>query len=535
MPEIRFVQPRSGQHPFTAQGGRPLPHIFVISMDMVPTEAYAADSPYAQHLHTPHIRRLFDDGVRFSNAFAVSPLCGPSRAGYLTGRYPYITVNEERAHEGQAIALRESDVIFPEYLKAAGYQTRHVGKSHVGTEVFTRAFSENDAPWNRWAPPLTDDDGYLAYLRERGIQPMRYQRELVGLAPDRTTPGNRYGGWVVQANGDPFPIEGTYPHYLAHRAAETLETMLRRSPGQPLYLQLDFFGPHQPFAIPAGYEEREIALRQVVELPASYWEARKRDFRAAEDEPRIYEVYRRNWGLHDPRLARDYIICNLLQMEVLDAAIGRFLEALAERGLYDDALIVLMGDHGEMNGHRALIDKGVYGHPRVARAPLAIKLPGGAQAGRQVDAPVSLLDLAPTLLEAAGVQPLERLDGESLWPHLRGEQVARAKPILFEAHWHVAPNPAVALIEEPMPNQPFMYTYNLTSDVDELYDLADPGCRNLARDPGLSEIKVAMIRALAQVLSAHPRWRCYWHPMRLDKYALVGQEPADMQMVLPRD
>jgi len=534
MPEIRFIQPRTAQHPFTVEERPRLPHILSISIDMVPTESYADDSPYAAHLRLPNLRALWDGGVRFTNAFAVSPLCGPSRAGYLTGRYPYITVNEERAHDGQAVALRESDVIYPEYLKALGYQARHVGKSHIGTEVFTRAFSENDVPWNRWAPPLTDDDGYLAYLRQRGIQPMRYRRELAGLAPDRHTPGNRYGGWVVQANGDPFPLEGTYPFYLAHRAAETLETMLRRAPDQPLYLQLDFFEPHQPFCIPAGFEEREQALREVSELPASYWAARQRDFRAAADEPRIYEVYRRHWGLYDPRVAREYILGNLLQMEVLDAAIGAFLDEVRRRGLYDDALIVFLGDHGEMNAHRALIDKGVYGHPRVARAPLALKLPGGAQAGRRVETPVSLLDLAPTVLEAAGVRPLARLDGESLWPRLRGESPARAKPILFEAHWHVAPNPAVALIAE-LGRGRYMYTCNLTSEVDELYDLADPAGRNLAADPALAEVKAALIRELGRVLSADPRWRCYWHPLRLDRFDLVGGGQADMQMLVPKD
>ena len=78
-----------------------------------------------------------------------------------------------------------------------------------------------------------------------------------------------------------------------------------------------------------------------------------------------------------------------------------------------------------------------------------------------------------------------------------------------------------------------MYTYNLTSEVDELYDLADAEGRNLARQEGMSGIKSAMIRELGRVLSADPRWRCYWHPLRLDKHDIVGQEPADMQMFVP--
>ena len=241
MADIRFLYAKTGAHPFetTSSGGRP--NIVLISIDMVPVEAYAPDSPYAEQLQMPNLRALFGDSVSFANAIAVSPLCGPSRAAYLTGRYPYITVNEERAHDGQAVALRESDAIYPEYLRAVGYRTRHIGKCHVGTEHFTRAFSENDAPWDRWAPPITDDDAYLAYLRARGIKPLRYRKEIRGLAPGRRSPGNSYGGWVEQRNGDAFPLEGTYPHYLAHRACETLRTALESAPSsQPLYARLRF-------------------------------------------------------------------------------------------------------------------------------------------------------------------------------------------------------------------------------------------------------------------------------------------------------
>ena len=457
MNSTRYLNPKTGAHPYKLSCPSDRPNMVLISIDMVPVEAYAPDSPYAEHLETPNLRALLSDSVTFTNAFAVSPLCGPSRAAYLTGRYPYITVNEERGHDGHAAALRSTDAIYPEYLRAVGYRTRHIGKCHVGSELFTRAFTENDAAWDRWAPPTTDDDAYLAYLERQGIKPMRYRREIRGLGPDRRSPGNSYGGWVEQADGEPFPVAGTYPYYLAQRACETLRNALATAPdGQPIYLQLDFFAPHQPFMIPDGYEERAIALRQVVSLPESYWAARKRGFRAAVDEPRIYEVYRRNWGLYDPRTAIEYMVCNLLQMEVLDVAIGVFVDEMREQGLYDNALIAFIGDHGEMNAERALIDKGVYGHPRVARVPLAVKLPGNRRAGDREASLASLLDLAPTLLEAAGAQPMERMDGESLWPLLNGRRVARAAPMLFEAHWHVAPNPAVSLIWEPEAGRPFM-------------------------------------------------------------------------------
>jgi len=405
-----YLDPKSGAHPFTLTDA-PRPHLFLLSVDMIPRESYDPRSPLRQHLRTPHMDRLFADGLRFSHACSTSPLCGPSRAAYLTGRYSYMTVNEERAHDGWQATLRPDDAIFPEYLKAAGYLTKHAGKGHVGTEKFLDAFGENDAPWNRWAPPLADDDAYLAYLDALGLQPPVWHEPLVGLRPDGVTPGNSFGGWVRQANGQPFPPEGLYDTYLAELAARKLDAALRqRAPDQPLYLQLDFFGPHQPFMIPESCRDRFAQLLEIVELPDSYGEA----LGDSPDWPRVYGFYRRNWGLYDRDLARRYMAMNLLQVEVLDAALGRFLSALDARGLYDESAIVFLGDHGEMNAERALVDKGVYGHPKVALAPLAVKLPHGERASEEVADLVSLLDIAPTVLGLAGVQPADRLDGESL-------------------------------------------------------------------------------------------------------------------------
>ena len=120
-----------------------------ISTDMVPLDFHCP--PMATSVATPNIDALC--AVKFRHAFATSPLCSPSRAAYMTGRHSYITTNGERAHDGHAIHLRPDDVIFPEYLKATGYHTRHVGKCHVGAAKFIDVFGENDAPWDRWSPP----------------------------------------------------------------------------------------------------------------------------------------------------------------------------------------------------------------------------------------------------------------------------------------------------------------------------------------------------------------------------------------------
>jgi arylsulfatase A-like enzyme len=528
MAERGYVDQRTGAHPFDRRPNAEQPTIFLITVDMIPPEAHDPRHPLREHLRTPNMDRLFAEGTRFSHAYACSPLCGPSRAAYLTGRYPYLTANEERAHDGWETALRASDAIFPEYLRATGYVTRHVGKCHVGAAKFTDAFGENDTPWDRWAPPLTDDDGYIRYLRQLGVQPPVWPAPLAGLRPDGKTPGNSYGGVVTQADGSPFPEEATYSQYLAWLATDTLRG-LRDNEAGPIYLQLDFFAPHQPFLIPAGYEERARELAEVVRLPQSYHEAMRGGALAW---PYVYRLYGRNWGLYDEATAARYMVMNLLQIEALDAAVGRFLAALDEAGLYDGAAIIFAGDHGEMNCERGLIDKGVYGHPKVARVPLAVKLPGGEGAGRTFEGLVSLLDIAPTVFELTGIAPTERLDGESMLPAIRGQGAARARPLLFECHWHVGPNPAISLLTD-IDGRRMMYTHNLTTDQDELYDLDDPAYTDRSRDEDWVSVKRGMVQELGRVLEGDRRWACYWHAFRLARYEALDVQGGDLQMFRP--
>jgi len=149
---LKFTQQRTGAGPFRLPGGASLPHMLLISADMVGPDLYHPARPVSKHIRIPNIRSLMEDGTFFSNAFCTVPICAPSRASYLTGRYSYIQGNSERAPEGLETQLRPDDVVFPEYLKAVGYVARQIGKCHVGTKKFLDAFGENDQPWDRWSP-----------------------------------------------------------------------------------------------------------------------------------------------------------------------------------------------------------------------------------------------------------------------------------------------------------------------------------------------------------------------------------------------
>jgi arylsulfatase A-like enzyme len=494
---------KTGVGPYRRTRSGHSPHIIMISADMVSPDLYHPARHLSQHIKLPALRSLMADGTFFTNAFCTVPLCAPSRASYLTGRYSYIQGNGERAPEGLEIELRPTDVIFPEYLRAAGYVARQVGKGHVGTTKFIDAFGENDQPWNRWSPPVFDDDGFLSYQQRLGVKPQKYSREIVFCQQDRHSPGNSAGGWIVQGDGKPFPLEAQYSYFLVQRAIGILQDLVRTEVAarHPLYLQLDIFDPHQPFSIPAGFEAREKELRSIMTLPASYEDARRRDFHRAPDEPEILDIYCKYWGIYDPQALLDYRVAYALQMEIVDHVIGMLLKELHTLNLYDDAVIAFISDHGEMNGRRATVDKGVYLFPDNLRVPFIVKSPAGIR-GNVATEPVSLLDLSQTLLDAAGILPEAKFDGVSVLPLLTNGKVTREGPLLFFGGWHVGVNFACG-IEHRMPDgRHFLYSYNCSSPNDELYDFASEDATNLIDDPAYSSVREQMIRELGAALQA---------------------------------
>ena len=457
-----YLNEMTGQGPFQFNEGAERPNIIFISTDMVPPEFYY---PGAMEIHTPNLDTLRNNHIFFSSACATSPLCSPSRAAYLSGRHSYITTNSERAHDGHEIHVRPSDILFPEYLKAVGYHMRHVGKSHVGAHKFTDIFTENDSPWDRWSPPWYDEDAYIAFLKNKGFNGITFKKPIQGRDLIGNEGGNFYGGWLDEQNGKAFPKNATYPAYLVDRTINTLN--VRTDTDQPLYLQLDFFAPHQPFAIPSGMEEREREIRSVLSLPESYCEWQDNDCKSPWIEPRVYSIYRKNWGLHDPETVLDYRVANQLQFELIDEMIGRLFDHLKAEGLYDNTWIFLIADHGEMNGEYALIDKGAYLNPRVIRTPIFIKPPKEHTLGthtQTIHQPVSLLDLAPTILNITGIETDARLDGTDLIETLQGTPRPKDKPILFEVWSHVIPNPCIGMTFTASDDKNYIYTFNNPSN-----------------------------------------------------------------------
>ncbi len=535
----RYLDPLRGTGPYTidTQENGQQKNIIFISVDMVPMEFHHTVTG-GFPIETPNIDSLSKDGVNFQNAFCTSPLCTPSRASYLTGRYSYITGNGDCSHDGQEGHIRENDIMWGEYLKSEGYHMRHVGKSHVGTHKMMDLFTENDSPWDRWSPPWFDDDQYLTYLTDLGLTPLEFAKPLYGVSADGTKNGNFYGGYIAPQHGKPFPEDGTYPAFLVHKAIQALKT---QNNDKPSFLQLDFFGPHQPFAIPGGMEERAEELRETLTLPESFLSLMKNEYAAPSGEPRIYRLYRKNWGLTDAEIVREYRIVNILQYELIDEMIGKLISHLKESGIYDNTWIYFIADHGEMNCEMGLIDKGTYLNPRVIRVPMVVKPPVSRQQtwkpGALVKGIVSLLDIAPTILYESGIEIPERLDGLRLHSALSGDERPEEYSLMCEIWNHTMPNLAVGTIFKSKFGGYRFFSYNMTDDRDELYEINDAAdlCNLLSgmsliqdnaegsSDPVIEAHNEA-VRVLEKRLDRDARWFQYARYLRLEYAHIVGMD-----------
>ncbi len=529
-----FLDDKSRMGKFVCKKDVRKPHIFFITADMISPDTYHPGRELSKHVRLPNIHSIGSEGARFDNAFCTSPLCGPSRASIFTGKYPPYLTNGERAPQGMKVDLHKEDIIFQEYLKKSGYTTKHVGKCHVGTLKFMDAFGENDAAWDRWSPPLMEDDRYVAFLRDKGVGAPVYKRELKGKQFDRKSPGNSYGGWIKQDNGRDFPLDAHYSVYLAREAVNKLDAALKVQPDNPVYLQLDFFDPHQPYSIPAGFEQRAAELRKHIKLPESYSKVVNNDFEPLENESAIYQVYRQYWGAYDPELVREYILGHCLQMEIVDHALGILLEEIKRCGIWDDSVIIFTGDHGEINGRRALFDKGVYFQPDVFRVPLNIKLPKDSGAEPMVKSdPVSSLDIAQTILSQAAIEVDEGLDGEDLTPVLTGKGKRPVLQQLFQTGWHVGVNYGVGFQMYDDDDHHWFYGYNISDGSEDLYNMADSDPVNLIGDRRYDAVHQRIVQKLGGIISQDKRWLGYWSTFRLHNAALLPEAGGDMQMFVP--
>jgi N-acetylglucosamine-6-sulfatase len=346
-------------------------------------------------LETPNLDRLAKEGAHLRNAFVSTSLCSPSRASILTGQYMHHhRVVDNQRPEPAGIRF------FPEYLRAAGYETAFFGKWHMG--------HDSDEPrkgFDHWAG-----------FRGQG----------------------EYFDTTLNVNGTRRQFKGYSTDVLTDLA---LEWMRARS-GKPFFVYLSFKAPHFPFEPAPRHRGRYD------KAPVRYPPTMANTEENYATQPRW--VRERRYGIHgvdhmetgrfdnDPVPSFEDLFRRYSEaVHSTDENVGRVLKQLDDAGLRDSTLVVYMGDNGFALGEHGFYDKRDAFETSI-RVPLLAWAPGRIQPGTVVKQMVQNIDIAPTLLEAAGVaQPAKtpRMDGRSFWPLLQGRDVPWRDHILYEYHW----------------------------------------------------------------------------------------------------
>lgn len=424
--------------PAKVDGATPRNVVFILADD----HRYDAMSFMGhQFARTPHMDSMASNGVHLKNAFVGTSLCSPSRASILTGLYTF----RHRVIDNNRV-VPEGTLFFPQYLQKAGYATAFVGKWHMG------AAQDSPRPgFDHWV----SFRGQGHYLPPRPDYTLNVNGERVkqkGYITDELT------DYAIDWLKDQKPAEKPFFLYLSHKAVHANFTPADRHEGA-----LDD-APFQRPASEADTFENYRGKPRWLRDQRNSWHGVDFPYHSALDIERYYKRYNES-------------------LSAVDDSLGRVMNQLGEMGIADETLVIYMGDNGFMFGEHGLIDKRVAYETSI-RVPMLMQCPELFQGGTVVDQVVANIDVAPTVMEAMGLEKPPHMDGQSFLPLGMGQEVPWREYFLYVYYW-----------EKNFPHSPTQFalrgdrykyiTYYGLWDTDELYDLIeDPDeSRNLLHDP----------------------------------------------------
>ena len=338
---------------------------------------------------TPNIDKLAARGVRFERAYCAFPLCGPSRNALLTGLYPNSTgilLNGQIFR--QTIPSQQS---MPQVFRNTGYFAGRIGKLYHYNVPNSIGTNGHDDPGS-----------WELELNPAGVDRLEEQPRIFTLTP------GQFGGtlsWYASPKSD--------SHHTDAIMADDAEWVLERCAKQndrPFFLGVGFFRPHTPYVAPKPYfdlhPEKEMPVVQGVQEDQ------------ADIPPPGLASYKKEQDKLTDDLRRQCRQAYNASISFMDAQVGRVVAALDRLGLADNTIIVFTSDHGYHMGEHGLWQK-MSLFEESSRVPLLIVAPGVATKGGVAAAPVSHVDLFPTLTELCGVKPPANVQGQSLVPLLK--------------------------------------------------------------------------------------------------------------------
>lgn len=385
------------------------------------------------HLAMPNtVREIFRGGTEFVNHYATTPICSPSRASMLTGQYPQ---NTKLTGNGGARGGWEGWQNSPGYtanlpvaLQGAGYRTAHIGKFMNGY------FDEANNRVDTTVPPGWDEWFTTAYL-----------------------PGTRYYGYPVSFNGSALSPFGN-PNYQSDGPGIdskrcTAELLVKRRPGQkcnyltdvmateavkeikrkkkaPLYLQVDFQGPHGDVTAPEGPQPATRHLDSASRTPLP----RPKNFNEADisDKPELLQDLAPD-GMNrtDVKRLKNSYRKQLESLRAVDDGVGAIIDTLRRTNELNNTYIFFMSDHGYFLGeHRYGVGK-FMPYEESATVAMAVRGPG-VPAGGRVNEVTGNIDIAPTALALASAAPGYEVDGRPLRPFWKSPKRTTRRPMGIE-------------------------------------------------------------------------------------------------------
>lgn len=438
-----------------------------------------------REVNTPSIDRLAGRGVLFENAFCQSTVCTPSRASFLTGRYPRTTRCRQN---GQNIPADEK--LITKLLADAGYACGLAGKLHISAcnpsaaPVAERRIDDGYAQfhWSHDPSPQWPTNEYRQWLQARGksfLQTRCAESEHVRFGPD---------------------AEDHQTTWCAEKAIEFMESM--QGFKMPWLFSVNLFDPHHPFDPPKDYYERYLARMNDMPPPnyregeldgKSYFQ--QYDHRGAYGNPRNLPFTGMNEQDHRALRAAYWAM-----VELIDEQVGRMLEALERTGQADNTIVIFMSDHGELLGDHGIYLKGPHFYEPSVKVPLIVSLPGKIRRNVRIRSLTELVDLAPTLMEAAGLPVYPGMQGKSLWTLLTDETAedAHREDVYCEYYNANFKQGGIGAFATMVRTERYKLVQYHRRGEGELYDLhSDPGeSTNLWQADDYRGVKLAMFERL---------------------------------------
>lgn len=483
-----------------------LPNIVLITADQMRADQLGAVDPT---VITPHLDALAARGVLAERAYCVNPVCTPSRAAILTGRYPHCT-----GAWNIGVSVNEDEVTLPDHLRPLGYRSVANGKMHFRPQcrrdrwAFTDDLAEDPAVRDR---PRATDGTYYGFDEVHNTEDNRvgeYQDWLRQVAPEWAA--NPLG--VVDRDWPRTVREGSCLPPELHQTTwigdHSLRTIEQHDAARPLFMWTSFVDPHHPFNAPRKYVERYAGrtFRAPIERAGQY---------ADRPEHLRLQGERGYWPgggeAHElsPEEVQDHLRNAAAMVTFIDEQVGRLVDALRERDMLEDTIFVFTADHGELLGDHHLLHKGPWLIEGLMRVPMILAGPG-LPTGLRSQALMENADVLPTLLELLGQTVPYGVQGRSQVPAWRDGAPVRDSAICsYDVHDRGIHAKALRTDRHKLvvfAGESYGELYDLQADPGELHNrFADPACATVR-----AELFERFTHRLIQDQDPLPERRAFW-------------------------